>query len=87
MQYGVHFTDSKVTLFAGSSYVPDDTNNRDFTVNASDSTLSVNLTGGGSDVIFQKLSGETVDDGTVTLSSTLRTKTVTIYKTGLIEIQ
>jgi len=46
------------------------------------------LAGGGVDVIFQRLTGETVQSGTVTMAlvaSTTRTKTVTIYGTGLFQ--
>ena len=85
--YGVHFTAPKITLFKGSSYVANDSNNRDFVLSSTDTILTIFLTGAGVDVIFNRLTGETSQDGTVTVSSPglSRTKTVTIYKTGVVE--
>jgi len=87
--YGVHFTAPIVTLFVGSSYVAGTPTNEDVNLSSTDTILTINLTGGGSDVIFQRLSGETAQNGTVVVSSPgiSRTKTVTIYKTGLAESQ
>ena len=85
--YGVHFTAPKITLFKGSSYVANDSNNQDFVLSSTDTILTISLTGAGVDVIFNRLTGETSQDGTVTVSSPglSRTKTVTIYKTGVVE--
>jgi len=86
-RYGVRLSSVKVTLFAGSSYNPNDSANKDFILNSSDTILTITLVGGGSDVLFDRLTGETSQNGTVVLSSpsTGETKTVTIYKTGLVE--
>lgn len=87
--YGVHITASKITLFTGTSYVSGGAGNQDFVLSTTDTILTINLTGGGSDVVFQRLTGETSQNGTVAVSSPgiNLTKTVTIYKTGLIEAQ
>ncbi len=86
-QYGVHITASKITLFTGSTYSSSDPSNKDFPLTPSDTILTITLSGGGSDVIFQRLSGVTNQNGTVVLSSVAagKTKTIKIYKTGLIE--
>ncbi|KKR46169.1 MAG: hypothetical protein A3G47_00380 [Candidatus Zambryskibacteria bacterium RIFCSPLOWO2_12_FULL_39_45] len=86
-RYGVHFSATKVTLFAGSVYNPSDPNNKDFMLNASDAVFNITLAGGGSDVIFNRLTGETSQNGVITLSSpsTAQIKTVTVYKTGVVE--
>ena len=86
-QYGVHITSSNVTLFTGSSYSAGATGNVVYTLQTSDTILTITLTGGGSDVIFSRLTGETADNGTVSIysSGAKTTKTVTIYKTGLVE--
>ena len=86
-QYGVHFSSPNVTLFAGTSYSSSDPNNSNFKLSSSDTILTISLAGGGNDVIFNRLSGETIQNGSIILSSvaTSRTKTVTIYKTGLVE--
>ena len=87
--YGVHFASSKVTLFTGTSYSSSDTTNEDFVLSSTDTILTITLTGGGSDIVFNRLTGETSQDGTVVISSSgvSETKTVTIYKTGLVDSQ
>ncbi len=87
--YGVHFGTSKITLFTGTVYNSLDTTNEDFNLSSTDTILSVGLNGGGNDVIFERLTGETSRNGTVVVSSPgiAQSKTVTIYKTGLVESQ
>ena len=86
-QYGVRIGSDKITLFTGNTYSSSDPANRDFTLVSTDTIVTVSLAGGESDVVFQRLSGETNQNGTIVLSSPTisKTKTVTIYKTGLIE--
>ena len=86
-QYGVHISATKITLFTGSSYSSSDLSNKDYPLTLSDTVLNVSLSGGGNEVIFQRLSGETSQSGTITLASsaTGESKTIKIYKTGLIE--
>ena len=85
--YGVHFAPTSVTVFTGSTYDPSAVTNQVFNLNPQDTVLSVNLATGGYDVIFERLSGETVNNGTVTVSSSglPNIKTVTIYRTGIVE--
>ena len=87
--YGVHFAPPKITLFVGANYVQNNPTNQDFVLSSSDTILTINLAPSGSDVVFNRLTGETVNFGTVVVSSTgiSKTKTVTIYKTGLTESQ
>jgi len=56
---------------------------------ASVDTMATSLAGGGNDVIFNRLSGETGQSGTITVysSATGGTKIVTIYKTGVVQFQ
>ena len=86
-QYGVHFTSSKITLFTGSSYIVGTSTNQDFNLTSTDTILTITLTGGGNDIVFNRLTGETTQNGTVVVSSTLATttRTVTIYKTGVVD--
>jgi prepilin-type N-terminal cleavage/methylation domain-containing protein len=88
-QYGVRITSSKATLFTGATYSSSATTNQDFLLQPTDTIVTISLTGGGSDVVFNRISGETGQYGTVVISSptSSRTKTVTIYKTGLVEVQ
>ncbi len=87
LSYGVHFTAPKVTIFTGPTYDVNAPDNQDFVLSSGDTVLTISLNGGGSDVVFTRLTGETSQNGTVVISSTgiSRTKTVTIYKTGLVQ--
>ncbi len=86
-QYGVRMASSSVTLFKGSSYNAADTENQTYTFNSVILINTLSLQGGGSDVVFMRLTGETSQNGTITLSSIRASsiRTVTIYKTGAIE--
>ena len=88
-QYGVHITSSKVTLFTGSSYTNGASGNIDVPLTSSDAIVTITLTGGGGDVVFQRLTGETTQDGTVVISSSSigKTRTITIFKTGVVQSQ
>jgi prepilin-type N-terminal cleavage/methylation domain-containing protein len=85
--YGVHFASSQVILFSGSTYAAAASGNQAFDLTSTDTILTITLTGGGSDVLFQRLTGETTQNGTIVISSSgiSRTKTVTIYRTGVID--
>ncbi len=90
MAYGVHFESDKVTYFQGPTFNSIASSNvvllLDPSVNIP-STGGINLGGGGSDVIFTRLTGDTVNYGTIILqltSDATRQKTITISKTGAI---
>jgi Tfp pilus assembly protein FimT len=88
-QYGVHLASSTVTLFTGPTYNPADTSNQVYFLNQRDTVLTVSLNGGGYDVVFLKLNGETTQDGTLTITSLQAStvKTISIFKTGIVEAQ
>jgi prepilin-type N-terminal cleavage/methylation domain-containing protein len=87
--YGVHFGTTSVTLFAGSTYSAGVATNEVYNFLSADTVLSVTLTGGGNDVIFSRLTGETTQNGTIVISSTSATitRTVSVFKTGVIEFK
>ncbi len=86
--YGVHFDSNTMTIFVGPTYSVGSATNRVIPLPSNNTTLSTSLQGGVSYVLFQKISGETAQNGTVTVSSsgTTNTKTVTIYRTGVVEM-
>jgi Tfp pilus assembly protein FimT len=87
LQYGVHFASSAATLFSGTTYSSSASTNKVVTIDSQLSISSISLNGGGSDVIFNKLTGETDDYGTLIVkraSTTTGQRTITISKTGLI---
>lgn len=86
-QYGVHLDEYSITLFRGSSY-----NSSASTNVVSDLSgyghISAHSLGGGDDILFERLTGDTDDDGTITLS--LRsdgstTRVITVRATGIID--
>jgi prepilin-type N-terminal cleavage/methylation domain-containing protein len=87
-QYGVHFASSTATLFTGTTYSSGSSSNVVFTFTTSDLVMGLSLAGGGSDVIFQRLSGQTADSGTITISSPSSgfSRVVTVYNTGIIQV-
>lgn len=87
-QYGVHFELNTATIFAGTVYSAADSSNIVLNLNSKVKFENVSLAGGGSDIIFNRLSGETNQTGIVTLSLTSNattTRAITIYATGLIQ--
>jgi len=88
-QYGVHFESAQMVLFRGAIYNSLDANNEAV---ALDGALEIyptppSLTGGGSDVIFDRLTGKTSQDGTVVIrvkSDTSKTRTITVNATGVV---
>ncbi len=82
--YGVHFETTQTVLFRGSSYNSLNSTNETYVFPSLVKISAISLVG-GSDVVFQRLSGTTTNSGTVTLQSqnnTSRTRTITIYATG-----
>ena len=86
-QYGVHIQSDKVVLFTGSSYSSSASSNRAFTLDSTVTITSISLAGGGSDIVFSQLSGETSQYGTFVIkniSTTNGQKTITVSKLGLV---
>lgn len=88
-QYGVHFSSNQVTIFAGAIYNPGNPANQSSDLSSAVTISNINLTGGGSDVIFQKLTGVTSQSGTIVValsSDASETKTVTINGNGISDV-
>ncbi len=83
LQYGVHLTTSTATLFSGTSYSAGAATNRVMTL-PSGVTAAWSVQGNGADIIFERLTGETNQYGTITLSlsSPTLSRTITISKLG-----
>lgn len=88
--YGVHFETNRAVLFVGSSFTePNSTNKQldiDSTVNIP-SSGGISLNGGGANVVFTRISGDTTNYGTIIVrltSDATRQKTITINKTGVV---
>ncbi len=84
--YGVHFESSTLTLFKGSTYSALDGSNITTSLNNLVLITNIALTGGGSDVVFERLNGSINTPGTITYTLGSKTKSLTISGTGLIEV-
>jgi len=86
--WGVHMASSSVTLFQGT-YASGASSNVTTTLNPHVTLSTISLSGGGSEVTFQRLTGETTNSGSLilTLDHPSRTKTIAIGQTGLAQIQ
>lgn len=83
--HGIKFTGSSVALFRGTTY---SVSNVESVYNLQSTTLSnISLTGGVSELYFKKLTGNPSASGSVTVSTGDTSKIMTIYGTGLAEIQ
>ena len=89
-QYGVHFTPTTTTLFIGSSYSSADPTNDVYELNNSVEISGITLNEGGSEVVFERITGETDQYGSITITSLISStsvKTITIFESGLVEIE
>lgn len=81
--HGVHFTSDSYTLFASSTYDVLDPNNEVYTLPAGIEISGINV--GGSDVVFDRLTGTTTNSGTIVLriiSNPAETRTVEVLPSG-----
>lgn len=83
-QYGVHILSDRVVLFVGSTYDPLSTTNELFYYESPVVLGSVSLNGGGSTIVFQKISGITNSYGTIVLQKGSDSYTVSILPSGII---
>lgn len=86
--YGVHFETNKITLFIAPTYTQGTSTNEviNFSGIVQIPTFGGINVGGGNDVIFERLTGETIG-GTIVIqetSNTSKRKTITIGKSGII---
>jgi prepilin-type N-terminal cleavage/methylation domain-containing protein len=84
--YGVHLEDGSITLFKGDSYAVGNADNEVTSLDPrADITLALN--GGGSDIVFERLSGETANYGTISIAladDATNFKIITLQETGLL---
>ena len=68
IQYGVHFESAKAVIFSGAVYNPNALDNDPFYLKTFESLSSISLEGGGSEIVFSRVTGTTPNFGSVTLS-------------------
>lgn len=88
-QYGIHFEGGRVVLFKGISFTEPSPNNKEFIFSSFIEINNISLNGGGADLIFERLTGKTNEYGAISFrirNDILKTKTITIEKSGAVSI-
>jgi Tfp pilus assembly protein FimT len=87
--YGVHIESARVVGFMGSAFSEPNSNNKEIKVDAPAIISAWSINGGGANVVFDRISGDTANYGTVTISlssDSSRTKIINISKTGVVSL-
>lgn len=84
--HGIHFDQTSFTFFSGASFVADNPENKAIDLPAV--TVTASLTG-GDNVVFDRLTGTTINDGTIVITSINagEVATVTVLTSGLVSGQ
>lgn len=87
LQYGVHFDSDRFISFEGDTFISGSPSNNSILLDSRVTITGIVLSGGGSDVVFERLSGRTLMPGTITFSLSRDPSisgTLTIQSTGTI---
>jgi len=87
-QFGVHFEAGKVVLFQGDTYSSGATTNEEHIFNTAITLSPIVINGGGSELLFEKITGATSQNATTTLLviGTTSSTTVLVLQTGIVTI-
>jgi type II secretory pathway pseudopilin PulG len=86
-QYGVHFSLNEMVLFTGTTFIDGSGTNVIFSFESPVVLGTVNLNGGGDDIVFDKQSGSTNDYGSIEVEIPDGTnKTIIVESTGVISV-
>ncbi len=84
--YGVHFQSDKIVIFTGNTYSAGTSTNETISIDSPATISNVTfsgVSGTSGDLYFNRLSGYPNKSGTVTVSSSNYSKTITITATGV----
>lgn len=87
--WGVHFETERVVLFAGPTFSEGAPENKEATFPKRVIISDIDLASAGDDIIFTRLSGETGQYGTITISlenDSSQNKIITVSATGVVEL-
>lgn len=86
--HGIKFQTNTVTVFKTSTYSVANTEST-YAIPSKSKISSINLTGGATSIYFDKLTGVPSATGTITmmLYDNTNPRTITIYGTGVVDIQ
>lgn len=88
-QYGVHFETGQYVVFRGATYNASDPANIVYAVPSRVEIANVALAGGGSDVVFDRITGKTSHSGTVSvrlIANPSKLKTVEVSASGRVDV-
>ncbi len=85
-QFGVHFDTDRAVLYQGPTYTSTDPTNEIHVLNSLVTLSGTTINGGGSEVLFQKVTGATSQNATTTLvvTGTTASTTILILPTGVV---
>jgi Tfp pilus assembly protein FimT len=83
-EYGVHFQSYQVIIFKGKVFSAGASDNESISITTPASISSISLTGGVSDMYFNRLYNAPSVTGTITISTPSFSKIITIYPTGVV---
>ena len=82
--YGVQFENNRVIIFRGNTFNSQDANNRIYSLNNPASITNISLSGGGSNLYFNKFSGLPNKSGSVSVTSGSMVKVISINSLGVV---
>jgi prepilin-type N-terminal cleavage/methylation domain-containing protein len=87
LQYGIHFEEDEAVRFSGTSYSAGAVDNEVFSIPQGMTISDISLFGAGDDVLFERLTGQTDEYGTITLTLTATSaeRIITISALGIVD--
>ncbi|MDO8655240.1 MAG: type II secretion system protein [bacterium] len=87
--WGVHLEAAQLVLFAGDAYSEGAADNKAYVLPQGVSITTITLGGGGTDIVFAKITGESSTPGFFELEQqgSLNVKTISINETGNVEVE
>jgi prepilin-type N-terminal cleavage/methylation domain-containing protein len=85
VSYGMNFTSTSYTLFAGDTFNPNSETNSSSTVPV-DITITRNISGGGDTIVFSRMTGTPQTTGDIIITGTSGAATVTVGILGDISV-
>lgn len=90
LTYGMYVVSDRVTLYTGPLFASVPADYEEYVLHHSVSITNISLNGGGSDILFDRLTGETTAYGTfriTLLSDASQYHTIKINQTGFVGLQ
>lgn len=89
-RFGIHFEAGRVLFFKGDVFTEPNSSNIQTTLSPLVEISNISLSGGGADIVFQKLTGKTSNYGSLRIrlkSDNNKYKTISVKSTGIGNIQ